>query len=278
MKENKKNTKKIIVIVSVLAVALIACALFVAFPYRADNRVNDYLSEGFVPEAGQGLAVEEVVEFGAGTSERDELQSVTVTVNEDGLIVAQPEEAIAGLIFYPGARVEYDSYIPLMYRMAQKGITCALVKMPLNFAFLDINAADEVREQFPEIENWYVGGHSLGGAMAAYYVKKHADEYDGLLLLGAYTTVDLSDTDLKVYLAYGTQDGVLNRGQFAKGRKKVPKGSCELVIVGGCHAYFGDYGRQAGDGHPYISREEQMDYTVNGFVDYILQELPEGED
>ncbi|MCF0206701.1 MAG: alpha/beta hydrolase, partial [Bacteroidales bacterium] len=37
----------------------------------------------------------------------------------------------------------------------------------------------------------------------------------------------------------------------------------ELVIEGGCHSYFGWYGMQDGDGEPSISRDEQINRTVD---------------
>ncbi len=46
--------------------------------------------------------------------------------------------------------------------------------------------------------------------MAASYLGKHTDEYDGLILLAAYSTADLSDSDLKVLSLYSSNDGVLS--------------------------------------------------------------------
>jgi len=240
---------------TLLAVAVVAVVIYVLTPYKASDAVAMYFDEE---------QLQYVVE------ENDELQKVTLTEIENRLIVATPEKSIAGLIFYPGGRVEYDAYVPLMYAFAQRGITCVLVDMPFNFAVFDIKAADGIKDMFPEVENWYIGGHSLGGAMASVYVKDHSDEFEGVLLLGAYTTEDLSDTELKVFLAYGTQDGVINRNQYARNLKNLPEGSSELIVVGGCHSYFGDYGNQRGDGHPYITRSEQMNATADAFVEYIF--------
>ena len=59
-------------------------------------------------------------------------------------------------------------YAPLLHDLAEDGILCVLVKMPCNLAVLDMNAADGIPECFPEVTDWYIGGHSLGGAMAAW--------------------------------------------------------------------------------------------------------------
>ena len=148
----------------------------------------------------------------------------------------------AGLIFYPGGKVENTAYAPLLHDLAEDGILCVLVKMPCNLAVLDMNAADSIPERFSEVTDWYIGGHSLGGAMAASYAAKHTDELDGLVLLAAYSTADLTDSGLRVYAAYGSEDGVLNREKYEADRINLPQDTTETVIDGGCHAGFGSYG------------------------------------
>lgn len=82
-----------------------------------------------------------------------------VTVSErDGKIVFEPETAQCGIIFYPGAKVEYKVYAPLLHKLAQKNMLCVAVKMPFNLAVLNSDAADGIREQYPEIKRWYIGG------------------------------------------------------------------------------------------------------------------------
>ena len=57
--------------------------------------------------------------------------SLTETIKLDnGNIVCKGENATKGLIFYPGGKVEYTAYLPLMESLAQKGILCVLVRMP----------------------------------------------------------------------------------------------------------------------------------------------------
>lgn len=100
-----------------------------------------------------------------------------------------------------------------MESLSQKGILCVLVRMPFNLAVFDVNAADGIREIFPEITDWYIGGHSLGGSMAAAYLEKHPSDFKGLLLLAAYSTADLSNENIRTLSIYGSNDGVLNRRQ-----------------------------------------------------------------
>jgi pimeloyl-ACP methyl ester carboxylesterase len=107
-----------------------------------------------------------------------------------------------------------------------------------------------------------MGGHSLGGAMAASYVSKNEDDFRGLVLLAAYSTADLSDSDLHVISLYGSEDGVLNMEKYEKYRSNLPEDTAEDIIDGGCHAYFGMYGEQRGDGEAKITNEEQILYTA----------------
>ena len=96
-----------------------------------------------------------------------------------------------------------------------------------------------------------------------------SDEYDGLVLLGAYSTADLSGTELDVLSAYGTQDGVLNRDKYEECRRHYPQQFKEFVISGGNHAYFGDYGEQKGDGRAEILREEQICMTADAIAQML---------
>lgn len=88
---------------------------------------------------------------------------IATSKTDGGDLVFAPPDSKAGLIFYPGGKVEYTAYAPLMRACAEKGILCVLVKMPCNLAVLDANAADGIAEQYPDIDAWYIGGHSLGG-------------------------------------------------------------------------------------------------------------------
>lgn len=197
-------------------------------------------------------------------------EKVDVNYVDDKLLVFKPEAPKAGFIFYPGGSVQYESYAPLMQSLAQQGILCVIVHMPLNFAVFDVNAADGIQDKFPEIDKWYIGGHSLGGSMAATYVSKHVSDYDGLILLAGFSTSDISKSGLKVISLYGSNDKVLVKPMYNLYRKKLPEDTVELVIEGGCHAQFGCYGKQSGDGEPTISGEEQRAITTKVIVDTIF--------
>lgn len=191
---------------------------------------------------------------------------------EDQTIVFQPDDPKAGFIFYPGGLVETEAYAPLMEQLAENGIQCVMVEMPFYLAMFDANGARGIQAQYPEIKDWYIGGHSLGGAMASLYVDRHSNEYDGFVLMASYSTKDLSEDDIKVLSIRGSEDEVLNLDNYNKYKSNLPKDAKEVVIDGGCHAYFGDYGPQAGDGKPTITVEEQTEITAEEITKWIYED------
>jgi hypothetical protein len=195
-------------------------------------------------------------------------ENVVVT-EENGVFTFKPQNATKGIIFYPGGKVEAKAYAPLMDALAEEGVLSILVTMPGNLAVLDMNAADGICEQYPEIESWYMAGHSLGGSMAASYISENAKNFEGIILLASYSTADLSNSGLEVLSIYGSNDGVLNMEKYEEYKPNLPEDFNEFIIDGGCHAYFGAYGEQDGDGEAKITREEQIEYTVEKITDFV---------
>lgn len=181
-------------------------------------------------------------------------------------IVFVPERAEAGLLFYPGALVAPEAYAPLMDTLAARGILCVLLRMPGNLAVLKQGAAESARGDYPEISRWLVGGHSLGGSIAAHAAAANSGHYDGLVLLASFPADDLRESDLPVLSVYGSEDHVLDRESFAAAKRLLPEDTRELVLPGGCHAGFGFYGPQRGDGMPALSREEQISRTAEAII------------
>lgn len=180
----------------------------------------------------------------------------------DDMMIFYPDASVdqqIGMIFYPGGKVEALAYAPLLDKLSQKGITCVLLPMPFNLAVFDINAADRVYDAFPDIQHWYLAGHSLGGAMASSYDGKNEGKLDGLVLLGAYPVVR---TNTPTLVIYGSEDLGLDMEKLEGTENK-------LEIVGGNHAYFGNYGEQKGDGTATITRDEQQSLAVEAIIDFI---------
>lgn len=182
-------------------------------------------------------------------------ESVIVTQTEYGWLFDGPSETDA-FIFYPGGKVEETAYAPLLHRLAKQGMDVSLVRMPFRLAVLGVNKADQVMEQH-DYERWYIGGHSLGGAMAASYAATHSSQLSGVFMLAAYPSKSL-DGISKAVIIYGSEDGVLNRTRLEEANRYLPNSSEIYVIEGGNHAQFGNYGRQAGDGNAAVSSEEQQ--------------------
>lgn len=113
--------------------------------------------------------------------------------------------------------------------------------MPCNFVFLE-KIKQMIFINTYEYENWYIGGHSLGGAMAASYAADHLDMLRGVVLLSAYPTDSLKEGELSVLSIYGSEDKVLNMEKVKEGREYMPSDYTEICIDGGNHAQFGNYG------------------------------------
>ncbi len=193
----------------------------------------------------------------------DKNSSVTVVERDDNITVYSPENGSEyGLIFYPGALVESEAYAPLLTSIAERGITCICADMPFNLAIFGIDRAKEIIPSFDNIRHWYIGGHSLGGAMASSFAAGYEGSLDGLVLFAAYSVSDISKSGLNVISVYGSNDGVLNKDAYDNKRKNLPEKINELVIKGGCHSYFGAYGMQEGDGVPTVSRDDQVTVTA----------------
>lgn len=241
-KSKKKKCIPLLVVIGILSIIIISCAVYLNDYYRADTQAID----AFMPA-----------------------NNVAKQLLDDNTIVYAPEDARAGFIFYPGGKVEYNAYEPLMKALASEGILCVLIEMPFNLAVFDIDAAEGMQEKFSDIDNWYMGGHSLGGSMAASYLSENAEDFEGIILLGSYSTADISAESLEVLSIYGSEDKVLNREKYEENKDKLPKDFTEMVLDGGCHAYFGMYGAQDGDGTPSITNEEQIALTVDAIVDFL---------
>jgi len=199
-----------------------------------------------------------------------------VEVEDDDWLVFQPAgiEPSTGFIFYPGGRVDPAAYAPLAQEIAAEGYLVVIVPMPLNFAFLAPNSALEVMNAFPEITHWAVGGHSLGGAMAANFTSNHPNNVDGLVLWAAYPAAadDLSALDLAATSIYGTNDGLTSLEDIENSRSLLPPDTRWVEISGGNHAQFGSYGPQSGDNPATISAAEQQAQIVQATL-ALLDEL-----
>lgn len=191
---------------------------------------------------------------------------------EGSTIVISPKKTETAIIFYQGGFVENKAYIPLLLECAKKGIKIYLIHFPLNFGFFRPNIGIKIVKSHPEIKHWYIGGHSLGGLIAALHVLNYPDAYEGLFMLAGYSMKDISNLKMKVLTICGSNDGIIRFEKYNENNKKLPKHMKKYVIEGGNHSQFGNYGFQKGDKKATISREEQQAQAVKYIVDFIQKE------
>jgi hypothetical protein len=186
-------------------------------------------------------------------------QSVELEVIDDYTILRSPIDSEIGVIFYPGAKVESISYLPLLNDLRNQGVNVVLVDMPYNLAFFNKNAADSVYDLLPGIKEWYISGHSLGGGMASAYASDNSEKVEGLILLGAYIYGEYSDQN--ALTIYGTFNS--NLEEFIDYTENI------YIIEGGNHAQFGNYGKQKGDPDATITSDAQQAITVAEIMKFI---------
>jgi len=172
-------------------------------------------------------------------------------------------------IFYPGGKVEETAYAPLMSRIAEEGIDVCLLKMPLRLAFFDIDKADMFIQQ-TNYEHYYIGGHSLGGVAASYYLKDNDDKIDGIIFCASYPVKAVPENKLALSI-YGSLDNVLDFKEYEKAKKYFHENYKEFVLDGANHSGFGNYGVQKGDNDAEISNEEQQRKTAEIIFNEIKQ-------
>ncbi|MFD1031709.1 alpha/beta family hydrolase [Metaplanococcus flavidus] len=200
----------------------------------------------------------------------DQIEIEEVIKSEDGWYIYRAENADKGLILYPGAKVDPEAYAYLAQELSKQNITVAIPSVRLNLSILDVSKADEIIEKDDSLE-WYVSGHSMGGAAAAMYADQHLDSINGLILLGAYAASNdyLSESNLPVLSISGSEDGLSTPEKIIENSSNLPETTDFIEIPGGNHAYFGVYGSQSGDNEAQITVSEQQEIIIDLIVDWL---------
>ena len=232
-----------ILITAAVCISLIDTAFlaYLQVYYHADSEAEKYLN------SGRGVRVEEFRKM----------------YWFDG-----PGEDTA-IVFYPGGKVEETAYAPLMFRLAEQGTDCFLLKLPFRMAVFAPNAPDDIIDEF-NYDSWYMMGHSLGGIVASEYNASNVSYTDGVILLAAYPAQPLPGED-RMLSIFGTKDGCLSRGEYRASRGFWPVTWSERILRGGNHSGFGYYGPQKGDGEADISAYEQQSLTINAIKSFVSQ-------
>jgi predicted alpha/beta-hydrolase family hydrolase len=215
------------------------------------------------PLVADGVAVD-AMPSGDGVEVDDSMSSIRFTPTD-------PKGT--GLVFYPGAKVDPRAYTRLLRPLAEAGYTVVVIKFPYNLAVFGVDAADDVNGDDDGVDRWIVGGHSLGGAMAASYAMDTRDELAGLLLWAAYPAPGSSGsegfTGLDVTSVFGSEDQLATVDDIALSKAMLPADTHFVEVEGGIHAFFGDYGTQNGDGTATISRDDAQAQIVAATLEQL---------
>jgi pimeloyl-ACP methyl ester carboxylesterase len=184
---------------------------------------------------------------------------VEVVDSRTSVIVTPTEPAAAGLLFYPGAKVDPRAYAAMATRLAALGYRVVIVKCPYDLALLCRGAGGRyVDDSVP----WLAGGHSLGGPVAVRFTTE-TPTVDGVLLWASYPLDDItSRTDLVVTSISGSRDAFTTPTDIEESKRLLPDTTAFVEIDGAIHSFFGDYGLQPGDGTPTITRREAQDRII----------------
>ncbi len=228
--KKSKLMRAIIIIVAIILTCFIGFYIYTLDYYKKDNEALNVL-----------------------TNDKD------IVVYDDFIALVPEEGKDIGIIFYPGGKVEYTAYLPLLQKLKEEGYTTILLEMPFNLGIFGIDYADKVYDNFSDIDTWYIAGHSLGGTTASMYAIDNIDKVEGLILLGSYN-----------YKKFPGEDTINIYGEFDSDlEKNFSKDETTVKILGGNHAYFGNYGEQKGDKAATITRDEQQSQAVTSIVNFI---------
>lgn len=202
---------------------------------------------------------------------KEALALVDNNKDEENIVFGQKDAKI-GIVFYQGAKVEVESYSYLGEALAKDGHFVVMPKLPLNLAILGTNVVDSIIEKYPEVQKWYVAGHSMGGAMISRYAFQHEEKVDGIILLGSYPADDFSNKLMPMLSIYGEVDGLATVEKIKSNKKLMSKNTTMHMIKGGNHANFGMYGEQKGDNASLITSKAQQDETVKVIEQWLLKQ------
>ncbi|MCQ2547718.1 MAG: hypothetical protein MJ145_01785 [Clostridia bacterium] len=248
----KKNKKKKIIRIALIPVLLAVLLLGIYTVYS-------------LAHTSEALhTVEEYQEF---------YSDLTITEDSEGSVSLLPNDESKsnhmGIIFYQGASVEPLAYVPLLSGLAEDGYSIYAPKFPCGMAVFDSDAADLVMEQHPEIEAWYIAGHSMGGLYASKYASTNEDKLLGVISISSPVVDELADKDLPVLMLYGSLDGIYHG---VESDDPLPKDTEITCIEGANHAQFGDYGHQLMDNDATISPEKQREKGTKCMLEWLQEQ------
>ncbi|MDM5186137.1 alpha/beta hydrolase [Bacillus sp. DX4.1] len=200
-----------------------------------------------------------------------EALSLVEQKDKENLIYGKKEAKI-GIIFYQGAKVEKESYSYIGYELEKEGYFVVIPELPLNLAILGTNDVETIIKRYPEIEKWYVVGHSMGRSMISSYAFNHEKKVDDIIFLASYPANDFSTKLIPMLSIYGEVDGLATVEKIKNREKLMSKNATMHMIKGGNHANFGMYGKQKGDNASLITSKAQREETVKVIEEWLLKQ------
>nr|WP_221408173.1 alpha/beta hydrolase [Fulvivirga imtechensis] len=170
------------------------------------------------------------------------------------------------IIFFQGGLTDPKAYAPLCRKIAEKGFTCHLMRMPFR---LPVKGYEKIKELFDLSASHYaIGGHSQGGKMAAQFVFENPALMKGLFLMGTShpRDIDLSGLEIPTAKIYAENDGLASMGEVMENKSKLPANARLIFIEGGNHSQFGYLGHLLGDDDAAIPLEQQQEQTLEALL------------
>ena len=203
-----------------------------------------------------------------------------VTVEYNDYLTQTPAAAKpkTGIIFYPGAYCDVRGYTPVWKEVAAQGYLVVTPKMPFDFSIFSPNAADEVRAAHPEIEQWIIAGHSMGGAMAGVYADNNIDNLAGIIVFDSYppSSNSLADANLPILLFERARADGSRSQKFIDNASLYPQ-SAELTLIPGAqHMYYGSFdgGSYQEEWGPGIERDTMQKIVIAGMKAWLTENFP----
>lgn len=179
-----------------------------------------------------------------------------------------------GIIFYPGGLVDEKSYLPLLVELCKDGYGVYILKSPFRLPILNQDGAEKIIKE-NHFNKYVLMGHSLGGtAMLKYFSKQTelSSKIENLVLLASYSDGSYIFDSLKndnyksnanMLSIVGTNDRILDIKKYEEDKNNLSRDTQYLLIDGGNHSYFGNYGKQYKDGQATISIEQQQHFVLS---------------
>ena len=179
-------------------------------------------------------------------------------------------EPTVGVVFYAGNPVDYRDYGTLLTAIASAGYLVISPEFPLDTAALNVIAGEEYMKQYPDIQEWFLAGHSHGGGVSTVELALRPNLFKGLILIDSIIGVPVTQEGFPVLTFHATEDLAVPGYQHSILMAELAAAdTTEVVIEGGNHAQFGDYGIQFNDGVAKISKEEQLDITIREILKFL---------